>query len=161
MITSPTCSADLPPQLVEVSLYGASEAVYESVTGIPGSYRRCLAGVDALLRRGVTVGLKTVILTENVHEVQAMRSMADERGVAFRVDPAVFPCRDGDQAPIDHRIDPQQAVALEMADQQTPGSQRPSLRIACATLHPTRASSPAWPGSQGSTWTRGACSTRA
>ncbi len=35
---------ELPPQLVEVTLYGASEEVYERVTGVRGSYRRCLDG---------------------------------------------------------------------------------------------------------------------
>ena len=36
--------AEWPPQLVEVSLYGASAPVYERVTGIPGSHGRCLRG---------------------------------------------------------------------------------------------------------------------
>jgi radical SAM protein with 4Fe4S-binding SPASM domain len=109
--------ADLPPEMIEVSLYGATERVYESVTGIKGSFRRCLDGVDLLLQRGVRVGLKTVILTDNVHEVEAMRALASGRGVPFRVDPAVFPCRDGDQAPLEHRIGADEAARIEMADE--------------------------------------------
>jgi len=108
---------ELPPQLVEVTLYGASEETYERVTGVRGSYRRCLDGVDALLGRGVTVGLKSVIMTENQDEMPALRRMASERGVSFRVDAALFPCRDGDRHPLDHRIRPADAVAIEMEDE--------------------------------------------
>jgi radical SAM protein with 4Fe4S-binding SPASM domain len=107
---------ELPPQLVDVSLYGASEEVYERVTGIPGSHRRALAGVDGLLARGIPVALKAVILSENKHEMAALRAMAAERGVSFRVDAALFPCRDGDCRPLDHRIDAAEAVAIEMQD---------------------------------------------
>jgi radical SAM protein with 4Fe4S-binding SPASM domain len=109
---------ELPPQLVDVTLYGASEEVYERVTGVRGSYRRCLAGVDALLARGIPVGLKAVILAENRHEMPALRAVARERGVSFRVDAALFPCRDGDRRPLDHRVDPADAVAIEMQDEE-------------------------------------------
>jgi radical SAM protein with 4Fe4S-binding SPASM domain len=106
----------LPPQQVEVTLYGASAESFERVTGVPGSYRRCLAGVDAMLERRIPVGLKAMILRENQHEIPEMRRMAEERGVSFRLDGAVFPCRDGQPAPLTHRVPAEQAVALEMED---------------------------------------------
>jgi radical SAM protein with 4Fe4S-binding SPASM domain len=110
--------ADLPPHLVEVSLYGASEETYERVTGIRGSYRRCIEGVDRLLARGVAVGLKSVILRENQHEMSAARKIATERGVSFRVDAALFPRFDGDRSPLDHRVDAAIAVEIEMEDRE-------------------------------------------
>jgi radical SAM protein with 4Fe4S-binding SPASM domain len=108
---------ELPPQEVEVTLYGASEEVYERVTGVKGSYRRCVAAIDRLLERGVPVGLKSVILTDNQHEIPALRKMAADRGVDYRVDGALFPCRDGDKGPLDHRVSAEDAVALEMEDE--------------------------------------------
>jgi radical SAM protein with 4Fe4S-binding SPASM domain len=108
---------ELPPQEVEVTLYGASEDVYERVTGVKGSYRRCLAAIDRLLERGVPVGLKSVILTDNQHEMSALRQMATDRGVDFRVDGALFPGRDGDRGPLDHRVPAERAVAIEMEDE--------------------------------------------
>lgn len=104
------------PELVEVTLYGATAQVYEQVTGVVGSYRRCLDNVEALLARGIRVGLKTMVLRENRHEIQAMRKMASERGLSFRIDAALFPCRDGCTAPLEHRIPADDAVALEMED---------------------------------------------
>lgn len=108
--------SELPPWLVEVSLYGGSKETYDRVTAVPGAWERCLAGVDVLCAAGVRVALKTVILKGNQLEVAAMRRMAEDRGAGFRVDPAVFPCRDGDQSPLEHRIPPAQAVAIEMQD---------------------------------------------
>ena len=107
---------ELPPWFVEVSLYGASKETYDRVTTVAGAYEKCLAGVDALVGAGIRIGLKTVILKGNQHEVPAMRAMAEERGAGFRVDPAIFPCRDGDQGPLDLRLPPAEAVAIEMED---------------------------------------------
>lgn len=107
---------ELPPWLVEVSLYGASRETYDQVTTVPGAWERCVAGIDALCATGVRVGLKTVILKGNRHEMDAMRKMAEARGASFRVDPALFPCFDGDPAPMEHRIPAADAVAIEMQD---------------------------------------------
>ena len=108
--------SELPPRKVEVSLYGASPETYDRVTAVAGSFDRCLAGVDALRAAGVQVALKTVILTANRHEVAAMRRMAQDRDAGFRVDPAVFPRRDGDLSPLGLRVSPEEAVAIEMQD---------------------------------------------
>lgn len=115
-----TLFAELSPQLVDVTVYGASAEVYDRVTGASGAYERCLHGVDALLERGIRVGLKAMILKENQHEIPAMRQMAQDRGVTFRLDPALFPRRDGDGTPLDHRIPPEVAVALEMEEEGLP-----------------------------------------
>jgi radical SAM protein with 4Fe4S-binding SPASM domain len=108
---------ELPPQLVDVTLYGASAEVYDRVTGAPGAYARCLSGVDSLLERGIRVGLKAMILTDNQHEIPAMRQMAKDRGATFRVDPALFPRRDGSVDPLDHRVPPETAVTIEMEEE--------------------------------------------
>jgi radical SAM protein with 4Fe4S-binding SPASM domain len=57
-----------------------------------------------------------VILAENQNEMSDLRRMASERGVSFRVDAALFPCRDGDRRPLDHRVQAADAVAIEMED---------------------------------------------
>ena len=85
----------LPPRMVEISLYGATEATYEGITQIKGSFRRCLAGIDRLHQRGLRFKLKTVLMTKNRHELDAMRAMAERLGVKFYFDTAVFPCLPG------------------------------------------------------------------
>ena len=36
--------AEAPPSRTEITLYGATAETYEAVTGIPGSYARCISG---------------------------------------------------------------------------------------------------------------------
>jgi MoaA/NifB/PqqE/SkfB family radical SAM enzyme len=105
---------EFPPLIVEISLYGASDRVYERISGVRGSFRRCLEGIDSLMERGVDVGLKTVLLTKNVRELEEMRGLARDRGLPFRIDAAVFPRLNGDRSPLDYRITAEEAVRSEM-----------------------------------------------
>lgn len=108
---------ELPPAVVDVTLYGATAATYEAVTQVAGSYARCLAGIDRLLENGVRLGLKTVVLNSNVHEFEAVRAMAESRGVPFRYDAAVSAALDGDVAPTTYRLTEREAIDLELADE--------------------------------------------
>lgn len=109
----------LPPQMVEITLYGATAETFERITRVKGSYEKCIEGVHRLLAGGVRVGLKTVLMTLNSHELEAMRKIADDLDVPFRMDTAIFPCiEDGDQAPIELRVDPDVGVADEFADKR-------------------------------------------
>ncbi len=109
---------EYPPQTVEISLYGSTEETYEQVTQVKGSFARSLDGVRRLLDAEIQVGLKTVLMTVNVHELEAMRGMADDFGVPFRMDSAIFPCTpNGDHAPLELRVDPEVGVAKELADE--------------------------------------------
>ncbi|MCE9614648.1 MAG: radical SAM protein [Lentisphaerae bacterium] len=108
---------ELPPRNVEISLYGATAATYESVTRVPGSHAGAMRGIRALLDNGIRVSLKTVLLTINQHELDAMERFAAELDVPFRFDGAIFPCLpNGDLAPLQVRLNPSQVVALEMRD---------------------------------------------
>ncbi len=87
--------AETRPNRVEVSLYGATEATYEAVTGVPGSYARCLQGLDRLLARGLPVVLKSTLTCANAHELSAMRELAESRGVLFVAGAVLFSRIDG------------------------------------------------------------------
>jgi radical SAM protein with 4Fe4S-binding SPASM domain len=106
---------DLPPRIVEITLYGATAATYERITGVPGSYARCLAGVGRLHDAGVRLGLKTMLMTLNSHELEAIEAMSAGYNAKFRFDPVLIPCLDGGRAPLDLRVDAGQAIRLEFA----------------------------------------------
>lgn len=107
-----------PPQMVEISLYGATAATYEGITRVKGSFSRCLKGVRRLTDAGVCVGLKTVLMTLNVDEFDDMRRFADSLNLPFRMDSAIFPCMaNGDRTPLDLRVDPEVSVAREFSDE--------------------------------------------
>jgi radical SAM protein with 4Fe4S-binding SPASM domain len=81
--------ADHKPQLVEITLYGMTRETYERVTQVPGSYDKCLAGIMRLVERGVPLRLKTMVLSWNVDELEAMRGFATSLGLGFRYDSAL------------------------------------------------------------------------
>ena len=75
--------AQAPPSRTEITLYGATAATCDAVTGVPGSYAACCAGIEALVAHGLTLGLKTTVTRQNLGELEAMRRMAQNWGVPF------------------------------------------------------------------------------
>lgn len=108
--------AEWAPFSVEVTLYGGTEGTYERVTGVPGSYRRCLRGIELLRGHGVALKLKTMVLTVNRHELAGMRSFAEGLGVDFAFDPVLNFRLDGGAAPGRYRLTPEEAVSVDMGD---------------------------------------------
>jgi radical SAM protein with 4Fe4S-binding SPASM domain len=106
------------PFAIEITLYGRTKATYERLTGIPGSYEKCLRGIDLLLERGLPLALKSVAVTLNVHELQDMQEFADALGVRFKFDGMMNPRIDCSQSPLAVRLTPEDCVALDLDDEQ-------------------------------------------
>jgi len=106
---------ELPPHNVEVSLYGATAATYERITQAPGSFQRCMSGIERLAKGGIHFTLKTVLMTLNRGELHAIEEVAAGLGVRFRLDPAIFARFDGDRAPLELRLPAAEAVAEEFS----------------------------------------------
>lgn len=107
------CLAEWRPATLEITLYGATRETYEQVTRVPGSYARCLRGIEMALDRGLRLALKSVLLRANRHELGAMRAMAEGFGVAYRFDGVLWPRIDGEQRPWEQRLSPVEIVALD------------------------------------------------
>jgi radical SAM protein with 4Fe4S-binding SPASM domain len=109
--------AEYRPFNIEITLYGATRETYETLTQIPGSFDRCMRGIHLLLERGLPLKLKTVPTSINVHEVYEMKRFAEQDlGVEFKFDPLVNPRTDCSQSPLNVRLTPEQAVALDFRD---------------------------------------------
>lgn len=115
---------ELPPLAVEVSIYGATEATHERVTGVPGSFRLCRRGLELLAGAGVALAVKTVLMTLNIREAAGMARIAADLGASWRFDPAIFPRLDGDRAPLAFRVSPAEAAALDIPDAERAGRWR-------------------------------------
>ena len=109
---------ELPPHAVEITLYGATAPTYEKITGIKGSYVKCLNGIRQLLAHNINVKLKTVLMTLNCHEFFDIENLAKEFGVKFRFDAAIFPRFDGDKTPLGLRVSPGDAIGKELSDDE-------------------------------------------
>jgi radical SAM protein with 4Fe4S-binding SPASM domain len=109
--------AQAPPSRTEITLYGATAATYETITGVSGSYAACCAGIEALVSHRVPLGLKTTITRHNVHELEAMRQLARNWGVPFSGAWMLSQRPDGGRSDADNcRLSAQESVALEATD---------------------------------------------
>jgi radical SAM protein with 4Fe4S-binding SPASM domain len=127
--------AQHPPFDIEITLYGRTKATYESLTGIPGSFEKCIRGIHLLLERKLPLKLKTVALTINKHELKAMRQFAEELGVEFKFDPMVNPRIDCSSSPLAVRLTPADIVSLDLDDEERVSEWR-RLAVDCAPVLP-------------------------
>jgi len=105
------------PFAIEISLYGLTKETYERVTGVPGSYDRCMRGIHLLMERRLPLKLKTMAITINKHELWEMKRFVEEElGLEFKFDPMINPCIDCSQKPLGVRLSPQEVVDLDLKD---------------------------------------------
>ena len=105
------------PFSIEITLYGRTKETYERLTGVPGSFERCLRGIRLLKERSLPLSLKTVAVTTNRHEIPDMQRFAeDELGVPFKFDAMINPRLDCSSSPLNVRLTPEECVALDLAD---------------------------------------------
>lgn len=107
---------EYPPFAIEITLYGATKETYEALTGIPGSYEKCLRGIKLLIDRKLPLKLKTVAVSINVHELGMMQEIAESLGLEFKFDAMMNPRIDCSQSPLAVRLSPAEIVALDLGD---------------------------------------------
>jgi radical SAM protein with 4Fe4S-binding SPASM domain len=99
--------AEFPPLGVDISIYGPGPALHDSVTGISGSFARTMEGIGRLRENRVKFSLKTVLMTVNFGQLEAMRALAAGLGARFRFDTIVCPRTDGGLQPAALRLSPE------------------------------------------------------
>ena len=109
--------AEHRPFQIEITLYGRTAETYERITGVPGSYERCMRGIRLLTERGLPLRLKTMAITLNQHEIGEMKQFVqNDLGLEFRFD-GMINCRiDCSQSPLAVRLEPEQIVAFDLQD---------------------------------------------
>ncbi len=101
------------PWRVEISIYGATPETYERVTGIPGSFRRFLEGVERLRERKVPLLIKMPAMTLNQREVQQAKALVEGWGIRFIYCTEITPRQDGSLEPLRYRITAQEVIQLD------------------------------------------------
>jgi radical SAM protein with 4Fe4S-binding SPASM domain len=97
---------------VSVSLYGATAAVHDDVTQVPGSFARTWAGAQLMRDKGVAVRLKFILMRQNAHEAGQMMADAEARGFPFTIDMTVTARHDGSRNSLETRVDEGQLEQL-------------------------------------------------
>jgi radical SAM protein with 4Fe4S-binding SPASM domain len=109
--------AEWQPFSIEITLYGRTKETYEKLTGVPGSYDRCIRGIELLKERGLPLKLKTVAVSINKHEIAGMKQYVEEElGLEFKFDAMINPRIDCSQSPLNVRLKPYEIVELDLRD---------------------------------------------
>jgi radical SAM protein with 4Fe4S-binding SPASM domain len=105
------------PFSIEITLYGRTKETYERITGVSGSYDRCMEGIRLLTERGLPLKLKAMAITINKHEIWEMKRFAEEDlELEFRFDAMINPRIDCSQSPLKVRLKPEEVVEFDLQD---------------------------------------------
>lgn len=91
---------EIDPFLIEVSLHGATAAVHDRQTRVPGSFHRLVDNVRAMKALGLRVRANGVLTRWNEHEVEGMLRLCADLDVHLQIDTEVKPKDDGDLEPL-------------------------------------------------------------
>ncbi len=91
---------EVDPFVVELSLHGATAAVHDRQTRVPGSFDRLLANVAELQALGLRLKLNATLTAWNEHEIEPMLDLAAALGLPLQIDPQVTPRDDGGRTPL-------------------------------------------------------------
>ncbi|MEK6704163.1 MAG: radical SAM protein [Bdellovibrionota bacterium] len=103
---------DISHYIVEVSIYGATEATYEKVTNVRHSFSKFVRGVELLKARGVQMSLNLIMMSLNLHEFESMREFAISRGIRHKVCTKIYPRADGHTGPLSCRLTSEQSFEI-------------------------------------------------
>lgn len=106
--------SEYPPEMVEITLYGATRETYEKITQLPGSFDKALRGINLLLERGIPLNLKSVGLRSNYHEIGQMKYFTENLGLNFKYDALINIRIDGQSYPLAERLTPAEIIALDI-----------------------------------------------
>jgi MoaA/NifB/PqqE/SkfB family radical SAM enzyme len=88
----------LAPESVQISVYSHRPEVHDTITKLPGSLKRSLAGARLLVERGVRVIFANVLMQDNFQDYSGVQAMASAVGAQYTVDPTITPMMDGDRS---------------------------------------------------------------
>jgi radical SAM protein with 4Fe4S-binding SPASM domain len=96
-----------------VSIYGATEHIYERMTCVPGSYAQFIQGLQHLGKARLPVAVRMPVTTINYLEVAACRALVEGMGFKFQYCFDITPRSDGDLSPLAYRLSPEAKMVLD------------------------------------------------
>ena len=98
---------------INVSIYGATEAVYERMTAVPGSYRQFRQGLLHLAAAALPVVVRMPVTTINFEEIQACRQLVESLHMKFQYCLEIMTTVTGDRTPLQYRLAPEEKVRID------------------------------------------------
>ncbi len=98
---------------INVSIYGATEEVYEQMTGVPGSYRQFRQGLLDLAAASLPVVVRMPVTTINCWEIQACRRLVESLRMKFQYCLEIMTTITGDRTPLQYRLAAEHKVLID------------------------------------------------
>jgi radical SAM protein with 4Fe4S-binding SPASM domain len=98
---------------INVSIYGATESVYERMTAVTGSYRQFRQGLSLLAAASLPVVVRMPVTTINRGEIQACRQLVESLRMKFQYCLEIMSSVTGDQTPQQYRLAPDVKVQID------------------------------------------------
>jgi radical SAM protein with 4Fe4S-binding SPASM domain len=111
---------------VNVSIYGATAAIYERMTGVAGSYRQFRQGLADLAATRLPIVVRMPVTTINCDEIQACRQLVESLHMKFQYCLEIMSSVTGDQTPLQYRLAPDVKVRIDqkmLPHRETPASE--------------------------------------
>lgn len=95
---------DLGVESIQISIYSHRAEVHDAITKLPGSLKRSIRAIRFLKSQGLKVVMANVLMAQNMEDYPATRTLADELGAEYTLDPTVTPMMDGDRSTLDLNV---------------------------------------------------------
>ncbi len=103
----------MPPFTIDVSVHSVNEARFDWFTQVPGSFRAFLRGVELMRQSSLPLTFKTKLMNWNRGEVADLQRFVESCGQPFGYSSSLSPRLNGDCAPLDYRLAPEELAELE------------------------------------------------
>jgi radical SAM protein with 4Fe4S-binding SPASM domain len=91
-------------QDVQISIYSHRPEVHDLITKVPGSLHKSIEAIRFLKAQGLRVRIAIPLMRQNMFDYPGVKTLAEELGVGFTLDPTITPKMDGDHGIVDLRI---------------------------------------------------------
>ena len=98
---------------INVSIYGATDTIYERMTGVSGSYPQFRQGMLHLAAAALPVVVRMPVTTINCEEVQACRHLVESHHMKFQYCLEIMTTITGDRTPLQYRLAPEEKVRID------------------------------------------------
>lgn len=104
---------DSPPFSIEVTLNAVAREPYEKISHVKGSFERVMKNIRRMKRARLPLTIKAQVTKENILELPRIRKFAGRYNIKFLPDVFLYPRLNGDPAPCDLRLSPQEVLRLD------------------------------------------------
>jgi len=106
------CLKERPPFVIEITLNAVSEKIYEGISQVKGSFEKAMAGIKMITENRLPLKIKTQMMKDNLEELLKIKGFVEDLGLRFRPSIDLYGRLNGDLAPCNSRISPQEVLTL-------------------------------------------------